>query len=213
MYKIFITLFMIYQLSFGAVKRRLLGKDTERRLLGKFTNVPRRRLLQGGSAVHIPTTVPGVTIPANAGPPANVVCNIPCSNTNCPAESCAAKITNYENPSNSFTMSCTARGSCAGSQININYGANGAIKFLESLVFSAEYAVYGATITINNQQTQENVKVRTIECGTGNCAGASFVFIGADYGDLKCEEYGGCGAGCTVTQHDVVKPCDTVSTT
>eukprot|EP01084_Bolivina_argentea_P075478 136832_1 len=107
MYKIFITLFKIYQLSFG----------------GKRREPNKRRLIQGGSAVHFPTTVHGVTIPANAGPPANVVCNTPCSNTNCPS-TCAATVTNIENPGNSFTMACTARGSCAGSQININYGVN-----------------------------------------------------------------------------------------
>merc|ERR1712129_621211 len=55
--------------------------------------------------------------------------------------------------------------------------------------------------------------VREISCDVGFCAGVSFNFIGGSYGDIKCEEYGGCGAGCTVCMGGVCQPCDNVSTT
>merc|ERR1712244_184657 len=67
-----------------------------------------------------------------------------------------------------------------GSEFNINYGPNGMTKFLDYITISSPFAAYGAHITINNQQTAESVKVIKIECGAGNCAGATFEFIGAD---------------------------------
>ena len=104
-------------------------------------------------------------------------------------------------------MECTAYGSCAHSQININT-AGTQLREIDSIKISGDYAAYKATITGTNVG-----KVKTIECGAGLCEGANFVFVNSDYGDLKCEEYRGCGVGCTMTQHGVKVPCDQVSTT
>eukprot|EP01083_Nonionella_stella_P109991 321471_1 len=192
--KILIILSTIYSLSFG---RRLLQTGNAQG--------------QGQGQVQIPVTIP--EIPANAGPPANIMCNIPCSNAVC-ASDCAGKIfATVNNPGNGFEIGCLASGSCAGSQININYSAGGMTRFLPLIKISGQYAIYGATITINSQQTGVGLKVTEIDCGKGNCAGGHFVFIGADFGDIKCEEYGGCGTDCFVTQHGVKVSCDSVSTT
>ena len=41
-----------------------------------------------------------------------------------------------------------------------------------------------------------------------------FGFLNADYGDIKCDEYKGCGAGCMVEMPPSAPvPCDQVSTT
>jgi len=174
------------------------------------------------AAVQLSSAQPGVPIifpfdPVAQGPPAPMVCNIPCQSGAPCTSPCAQKTgleaINIENPTKSWSLSCSAQASCFGSEFNINYGPNGMTKFLDHITISSPFAAYGAHITINNQQTAESVKVIKIECGAGNCAGATFEFIGADFGDLKCEEYGGCGAGCQVIQHNNAVNCDLVSTT
>merc|ERR1719474_985538 len=101
------------------------------------------------------------------------------------------------NPSNSFVMECQASGACAQSQYTFSY-TGGMTTFLESIKAGAPYALYGSTFTIDNTARGTNLVVRTIECGHGLCAGATFRFLNADYGDIKCDEYAGCGAGCMV---------------
>jgi len=118
-----------------------------------------------------------------------------------------------ENPPNSFTMECQAPGSCAQSQFTFTY-SGGMTKFLESIKAGAPYALYGSTFTIDNTARGQGLTVRTIECGHQLCAGATFRFLNADYGDIKCDEYAGCGSGCTVIMPpDMPVPCDQVSTT
>jgi hypothetical protein len=78
----------------------------------------------------------------------------------------------------------------------------------------ADYALYGSTITFDNSARGTGLTVRTIDCGQTLCAGATFVFLNADFGDITCEEYSGCGAGCMVEMPpDAPVPCDQVSTT
>merc|ERR1712212_969870 len=111
-------------------------------------------------------------------------------------------------------------GSCAKSQFTFEYPVGGMITQLDSIKVGAPYALYGSTVTFDNKQA-EGVKVIAIECGQGNCAGATFVFNNADYGDIKCAEMidGGCGPRCFVEiQGSGGNPatsvtCDQVSTT
>jgi len=147
------------------------------------------------------------------GTPLEINCGQPCVNTaNCPS-ACAQVIRTVENPSNSFTMECVATGACAQSQYTFTY-TGGMTKYLESIKAGANYAMYGSTFTIDNTARGTNLVVRKIECGGGLCAGATFRFLNADYGDIQCEEYVGCGAGCMVEMPpDAPVPCDQVSTT
>merc|ERR1712083_1269604 len=119
-------------------------------------------------------------------------CGQPCINTaNCPSM-CAQTIRTIENPTNAFTMECVATGACAQSQFTFTY-TGGMTKYLESIKAGANYAMYGSTFTIDNTARGQGLTVRSIECG-GLCAGATFRFLNSDYGDIKCEEYVGCGA-------------------
>jgi len=148
-----------------------------------------------------------------SGTPGFLNCELPCTDTaNCPS-TCAQQIRTVENPGNSFTMECVAKGACAQSQFTFTY-TGGMTKYLESIKAGAPYAMYGSTFTIDNSARGTNLVVRTIECGGGLCSGATFRFLNADYGDIKCEEYVGCGAGCMVEMPpDAPVPCDQVSTT
>merc|ERR1711972_1241411 len=93
-------------------------------------------------------------------------------------------------------------------------GDSGVTRYMDSIKVSAPYALYGSTITFDNLARGEGLTVRTVECGQQNCAGATFVFLNADYEDIKCEEYQGCGAGCMVSMPpDAPISCDLVSTT
>lgn len=167
-------------------------------------------------SLPVPTSVIPI-IPPPSGPgaaaPLEVICGDPCINTaNCPS-SCAQTMMTVTNPSNSFVMECQASGACAQSQYTFSY-TGGMTTFLESIKSGAPYALYGSTFTIDNTARGTNLVVRTIECGHGLCAGATFRFLNADYGDIKCDEYAGCGAGCMVEMPpDMPVPCDQVSTT
>merc|ERR1711879_874081 len=115
-----------------------------------------------------------------SGTPGFLNCELPCTDTaNCPS-TCAQQIRTVENPGNSFTMECVAKGACAQSQFTFTY-TGGMTKYLESIKTGAPYAMYGSTFTIDN-----------------SARGANFRFLNADYGDIKCEEYVGCGVGCMV---------------
>eukprot|EP01084_Bolivina_argentea_P146280 256196_1 len=103
-------------------------------------------------------------------------------------------------------------GSCAGSEITINYHGSGMVKELPSIDVGM-YGLYQATLRITDTRPHESVKVVAIDCGAGHCNSASFIFEGCDFSDIKCDEYAGCGNGCTVTQHGNTVPCDSVSTT
>merc|ERR1719153_1944371 len=83
-----------------------------------------------------------------------------------------------DNPPNSFTMECTARGSCAASQYTFAY-SGGMTTFLESIKAGAPYAFYGSTFTIDNTGRGTNLVVRSIECGSGLCSGATFRLLNA----------------------------------
>jgi hypothetical protein len=121
--------------------------------------------------------------------------------------------TSVDNPPNNMVMECSAAGSCAASTYEFNWAAGGVMKFFNSIKVGAPYALYGSTITLNNNQAQ-SIKLITVECSTGHCAGASFVLNNAYIGDLKCDEYIGCGAGCTVSVDGApAVACDSVSTT
>jgi len=147
------------------------------------------------------------------GTPLEIKCGDPCIDTaHCPSQ-CAQQIRNVMNPGNSFVMECVATGSCAQSHFTFTY-TGGMTKYLEGIVAGANYALYGSTITIDNTARGQGLTVRSIECGGGLCSGATFEFLNADYGDIKCEEYVGCGAGCMVSMPpDAPVPCDQVSTT
>ena len=68
----------------------------------------------------------------------------------------------------------------------------------KSTMAGAISALHESTITIDNSARGTNLVVRSIECGGGLCAGATFRILNADYGDIKYEEYIGCGDGCMV---------------
>jgi len=163
------------------------------------------------SSVVIPIIPPPAT--AGSGTPLSLVCDLPCESTaNCPS-GCAQQMRTISNPGNSFTMECSNRGSCAASQYTFVY-EGGNTRYMDSIQVSAAYALYGSTVTIDNSARGTGMTVRAIECGQQNCAGATFVFLNADFGDIKCEEYNGCGAGCMVEMPpDAPVPCDQVSTT
>ena len=170
--------------------------------------------------VPVTPTEPAMPIPIiplpqgpGGGPLLELNCGDPCLNTaNCPS-ACAQTIKTIENPPSSFTMECTASGSCAASQFTFAY-SGGVTTHLESIKAGAPYALYGSTFTVDNTARGTNLVVRAIECGNGLCAGAIFRFLNADYGDIKCDEYSGCGAGCMVEMPpDAPVPCDQVSTT
>jgi len=149
---------------------------------------------------------------AGSGTPLSLVCDLPCESTaNCPS-SCAQQMRTISNPGNSFTMECTGRGSCAASQYTFVY-EGGMTRYFEGIQVGAQYALYGSTITFDNSARGGGLTVRNIDCGQQLCAGATFVFLNADYGDIVCEEYNGCGAGCMVEMPpDAPISCDLVST-
>jgi len=159
-----------------------------------------------GFAIIPPPPSPG------SGTPLSLVCDLPCTTTaNCPS-GCAQQMRTITNPGNSFTMECSVRGACAASQYTFAY-TGGNTRYMDSIQVSAPYALYGSTITIDNSGNGGGLTVRTIDCGMQNCAGATFRFLNADYGDITCEEYNGCGAGCMVEMPpDAPISCDLVST-
>jgi len=169
----------------------------------------------------VPTMPPATAIipiiPPPAGPsatPLSMVCGLECTSTaNCPSL-CAQQIRVIDSPGNSFTMECTGAGSCAASQYTFNYANAGALtRYFEGIQVGAAYALYGSTITFDNSLRGGGLTVRSIDCGAGLCAGATFRFLNADFGDISCEEYGGCGAGCMVEMPpDAPVSCDLVST-
>ena len=139
-------------------------------------------------------------------------CGLPCTDSaNCPS-TCAQTMRTIENPPNSFTMECSATGACAQSEFTFSY-TGGMTTYFEGIKAGAPYALYGSTFTFDNYGRGTNLVVRSIECGSELCAGATFRFLNADYGDIKCDEYSGCGVGCTVhIPPDAPVPCDQVST-
>jgi len=147
------------------------------------------------------------------GPLLELNCPDRCTDTaNCPS-TCAQTIRTIENPPTSFTMECVAVGACAQSDYTFAY-SGGMTTFMEGIKAGAPYALYGSTFTVDNSGRGTNLVVRAIECGNGLCAGATFRFLNADYGDIKCDEYDGCGAGCTVHMPPSAPvSCDQVSTT
>jgi len=158
--------------------------------------------------------IPIIPPPASpgSGTPLSLVCDLTCTDTaNCPS-GCAQQRRTIQNAGNSFTMECSARGSCAASQYSFVY-SGGMTRYMDSIQVSAPYALYGSTIEIDNSARGGGLTVRTIDCGMQNCAGATFRFLNADYGDITCEEYNGCGAGCMVEMPpDAPISCDLVST-
>jgi len=173
---------------------------------------------------ELPTTLPAPATTAviplipplqgpGGGPLLELKCDLPCTDTaNCPS-TCAQTIRTIENPPTSFTMECVAVGACAQSDYTFSY-SGGMATFMEGIKAGSPYALYGSTFTVDNSGRGTNLVVRTIECGNGLCAGATFRFLNADYGDIKCDEYDGCGAGCTVHMPPSAPvSCDQVSTT
>jgi len=197
--------------------------DSSRRLLQAFPASPAQPAApappSGGSMIPaepvppiiaiIPTPGPGQA----AGPLAKIQCKDPCmTSVNCPS-TCAMSTETVQNPANNFVMECSAAGACAASQFTFEWVAGGVTKFFNSIKVGAPYALYGSTITLDNKQAQ-SIKLITVECGTGNCAGATFVLNNAYIGDLKCDEYIGCGTGCMVSVDGApAVTCDSVSTT
>jgi len=195
--------------------------DADRRLLQAFPAQPAAPAAQPAQPVNpVPVqTQPPIwavipTAGPNGGGPINKIqCPDPCmTSVNCPS-TCAMTSQAVENPPNNFVMECGAAGSCAASTFDFTWAAGGVMKFMNSIKVGAPYALYGSTITLNNQQAQ-SIKLITIECSTGNCAGATFVLNNAYVGDLKCDEYIGCGSGCTISVDGApAVTCDSVSTT
>jgi len=142
-----------------------------------------------------------------------ISCPDPCmTSVNCPS-TCAMTDQTVTNPPNNFVMECSAPGACAAANYEFTWAAGGVMKFFNSIKVGSPYGLYGSTITLNNQQAQ-SIKLITVECSTGHCAGASFVLNNAYIGDLKCDEYIGCGSGCTVSVDGApAVTCDSVSTT
>jgi len=125
------------------------------------------------------------------------ICNEPCYDVNnCPS---ACAMGTYQ--VSTQNMDCSMIGSCAASVFNVNGGMN-------SIKFGHQYAAYGSTFNFNGG------KIIAIECGAGMCSNVNFnIGAGADVSDLKCDEYAGCGSGCTVTQGGVTQDCYNVATT
>merc|ERR1712154_747700 len=173
--------------------------------MGTELTLGNRLLLQNGFII------PGGGVPGAGAEaiPQSMNCNLECkTSANCPS-TCAQQTKTFNNPSPGWAFECTGIVSCAASTYTIN-GGGGVNGILNGIKASAPYALYGTTITVNN------VRLTEVDCGAGNCAGATFIFgAGGDYGDIKCEEYGGCGAGCQVQKSptDALVPCDQVSTT
>lgn len=197
--------------------------DSTRRLLQQFPASPAEPAVPASPAppaavTPVQTMPPIINIIPTAGPNgggaiAKITCSDPCmTSVNCPS-TCAMTTQTVDNPPNSFVMECSAAGACAASTYEFTWAAGGVRKFFNSIKVGAPYALYGSTITLNNQQALA-IKLITIECKAGNCAGATFVLNNAYIGDLKCDEYVGCGGGCTVSVDGApAVTCDSVSTT
>jgi len=210
--------------SIIAVLGSLASGSEVRRLLQAFPaqpaepSTPSTPGTGGGSGLPVQTMPPIIniipTFPGpNGGPITKIQCPDPCTTSvNCPS-TCAMTTEVVENPPNNFVMECSAPGSCAASSYTFNWEAGGVTKYMNSIKVGSAYALYGSTITLQNFQAQ-SIKLITIECSTGHCAQASFVLHNVYIGDLKCDEYIGCGSGCTVAV-DGAAPvsCDSVSTT
>jgi len=153
------------------------------------------------------TTAPG------AGPLVELICNDRCVSTvNCPS-TCAQTMRTIENPPIDFTMECMAIGACAASQYTFTY-VNGRTEYLESITAGAQYALYGSTFTFDNMaRGNMDLVVRSIECGSGWCGGATFKFLNAEYDHILCDVNAGCGSGCMVEMPpDAPVACDQVAT-
>merc|ERR1711972_740466 len=176
----------------------------------------------GGGAVDVIPVAPSppviVFIPTNAAgvgaePLEKLTCDEPCvTSANCLSE-CAQMTRTIVSPPDSFVLECSEMGACSGSTITFDYPQSGVAKFVNSIKASAPYALYGSTVTINNEQTL-GIKVITIECDKGYCAGATFVFNNAYFGDLKCMSTSAVEraaswstAKCTETSPSIRRPC------
>jgi hypothetical protein len=145
------------------------------------------------------TLIPGFGAPSTGGAASGCQGGsaLPCTSTaNCQSP-CAMGEFMVATPN----FDCKMAGSCAASTFNIQGGMN-------SITFGTAYAAYGSTFNL------QGGLVIAIECGSGFCGGATFnVLPGADFSDLKCDEYQGCGAGCTVCQGGQCQDCYNVATT
>jgi len=141
----------------------------------------------------------GFVIPGGGSPGGGFtgMCNEPCTTTTACPSACAMGTFNV----GVFDMACSATGACAQSVFNVNGGMN-------SIKFEAANAGYGSTFNFNGG------KIIAIECGAGLCGGVTFnIGASADVSDLKCDEYAGCGSGCTVIKGGQSVDCYQVATT
>jgi len=212
---------IVSALSFYAA---LSNGDARRLLQAQFPAQTADPVAVAPAEPLIPAPAPAMVIPIipppatpGSGTPLSLVCGLTCESgvpgsATCPSM-CAQQMRTIQNPGNSFTMECTGRGACAQSQYTFAY-TGGNTRYMDSIQVGADYALYGSTITFDNTARGTGLTVRTIDCGQTLCAGATFRFLNADFGDITCEEYSGCGAGCMVEMPpDAPISCDLVSTT
>jgi len=223
MNKIILSLFTIYELSLG---NRLLHETGARRLI-----IPTTTAAPATTAAAF--TPPAFDIIPNAGNPAQnpnaptgeVVCDFHCKTSiDCPSQCARQRLQTDANgvavsgtgpmmitAANFFQFSCAAPGACAASDIIMQ--ATG--RYITTMDFSEQYAVYGSVITVNNDNPNQRTEIRQIDCGEGFCAGATFVFTGIDLGDFICSPVDigkGCGAGCTLIIDGLTQTCNSVAT-
>merc|ERR1719211_166612 len=91
-------------------------------------------------------------------------------------------------------MECFAIGSCADSQFTFLYTTSRS----RTTIKAATDALYDSTITIDNSAVDDSILTLDIDCGEGNCAGATFVFINVEHVLFHCDD-AECGADCTVS--------------
>eukprot|EP00484_Ammonia_sp_Unknown_P020347 CAMPEP_0197041632 /NCGR_PEP_ID=MMETSP1384-20130603/18160_1 /TAXON_ID=29189 /ORGANISM="Ammonia sp." /LENGTH=241 /DNA_ID=CAMNT_0042472601 /DNA_START=104 /DNA_END=829 /DNA_ORIENTATION=- len=214
LYTIF-SLFAFYELSAGS--RLLLQVNPEYVPIEPATpaipatptepGVPAQPAVPAEPAVPaIPTepAVPAVTIPATPTEPAQPVTpglpsfTLPPLPDLVPAEvecvlaynevgSCAGQIKTIENPPYNFKFTCSAMGSCAQSEIILDYAPGGFTDRIEGVWFTESFAGYQSTVVIRNRQGGNVVNVERLECqGATSCEGLTIILENAALNDLDC---------------------------
>eukprot|EP00484_Ammonia_sp_Unknown_P023860 CAMPEP_0197034890 /NCGR_PEP_ID=MMETSP1384-20130603/12831_1 /TAXON_ID=29189 /ORGANISM="Ammonia sp." /LENGTH=186 /DNA_ID=CAMNT_0042464861 /DNA_START=65 /DNA_END=625 /DNA_ORIENTATION=+ len=123
--------------------------------------------------------------------------------------SCAGKAEIIMNPGDYFQMDCAARGACAQSTTTFQYDTSSASLYIDAVVFSEEYAGYGATIVVENTRPGNQVVLNKLECkAPGACQGLTIILKNADLNELDCSDPNFCSA-CFIKENlvDPPKPC------
>eukprot|EP00484_Ammonia_sp_Unknown_P021333 CAMPEP_0197043648 /NCGR_PEP_ID=MMETSP1384-20130603/19866_1 /TAXON_ID=29189 /ORGANISM="Ammonia sp." /LENGTH=186 /DNA_ID=CAMNT_0042474979 /DNA_START=102 /DNA_END=662 /DNA_ORIENTATION=+ len=125
------------------------------------------------------------------------------------AASCAGKAEVITNPGNYFQMDCAALGACAQSTTTFQFTPATTALYIDTVIFSEQYAGYGATIVVEDIRVGSQAVLNKLECkALGACQGLTIILKNADLNELNCGDVSYC-PDCWIRENliDPPKPC------